>query len=112
MSLDERKRRELMQAQSSSMDVINGPAKAEEMRKQAEEHQKKELVSLKQQVQLGEMKKDVGPKAAKEGTGGLKKDEVLSADAKASTKQQQQTEKIKADTEKKLGTTEQSRKSA
>ena len=98
--------------QTHSLDQILNPMKIIQMRQQMEQHQKKELFVLKQQVERTKLMNDPSLRADKAGTGGLKKEQVLTADGKANTKQLISAEKQKARVQKDLGQTEQSRKTA
>ncbi len=110
MSLEDRKRKELQQLHP--LDHIFNPQKILQMRAQMEQQQKKELFTLKQQVERTKIMQDPALRKEKAGTGGLKLYEVDTADAKPSIRKEHDREKAKARTEKQLGRTEQSRKSA
>lgn len=74
---------------------------------------KKELTELRAKVELSQVLQKTD---REQGTGGMKKDEVLSAGSKSggrdAQKQQMRQEKSKADVERQQGTTEQGRKTA
>ncbi len=110
MSLDDRKKKE--QFQAHSLDQILNPLKIAQMRQQMEQHQKKELFVLKQQVERTKVMNDPNVRKDKAGTGGLKKEQVLTADGKPMIKQMINAEKQKAQVQRQLGQTEQSKKTA
>jgi hypothetical protein len=108
MSSDETKKERL---KPHSLDLLLNPGKAMELKVKADADRQKELVELKKQVELSTMSKP-SLKETKQGTGGLKKEEVIAADGKPSVNQMQQAEKQQAQAQRNVGTTEQHRKTA
>ncbi len=106
MSVEDRKKKELMQV-PASIDAVT-PNKKFELKAKVEKQEEKERAMFMTKIERDKLlKQDKSQKKEAEGTGGLKKDQVLTAEGKASIKQLQQMEKLKAKVEKLQGQTEQ-----
>ncbi len=106
---DDLKKRELG---FSSREAAASPNKKFEIKQKAEQQEKKQLAILQQKMERQTLAKDAQKTKAQDvqGVGGLKKEEVLPADAKPDVKRAITVEQLKKQLEQQQGQTENAKK--